>query len=184
MDTRSKVGELLNRGLTVSEVAEVLGLARSTVCYHKRLLGMRMERRFARRFDWERIQAHYDAGHSMRECQKVFGFSKWARHQAVSRGAIVPRARTTPLTELLVADRRRARSHVKGRLLAAGLKENRCERCSISAWLGEPLSLALHHINGDGHDNRLENLQLLCPNCHSQTPNFGVKNWKRRADPS
>jgi 5-methylcytosine-specific restriction endonuclease McrA len=40
--------------------------------------------------------------------------------------------------------------------------------------------MALHHVNGDGADNRLENLVLLCPNCHSQTPNFGVKNWKAR----
>jgi 5-methylcytosine-specific restriction endonuclease McrA len=43
------------------------------------------------------------------------------------------------------------------------------------------LSLALHHVNGNKHDNRLENLALLCPNCHSQTPNFGVKNRARRA---
>jgi 5-methylcytosine-specific restriction endonuclease McrA len=35
-------------------------------------------------------------------------------------------------------------------------------------------------VNGNRHDNRLENLRLLCPNCHSQTPNFGAKNWRRR----
>lgn len=40
--------------------------------------------------------------------------------------------------------------------------------------------MALHHVNGDGLDNRLDNLQILCPNCHSQTPNFGVKNRARR----
>jgi hypothetical protein len=57
-------------------------------------------------------------------------------------------------------------------LISAGLKANRCEVCGIEEWLGAPLSMALHHVNGDGSDNRLENLQMLCPNCHSQTENF------------
>jgi hypothetical protein len=62
-------------------------------------------------------------------------------------------------------------------LVAAGLKEERCEICGIGTWCGRPLAMALHHRNGDGLDNRLENLQLLCPNCHSQTENFsGRKN--------
>jgi Zn finger protein HypA/HybF involved in hydrogenase expression len=64
--------------------------------------------------------------------------------------------------------------------LAEGLKESRCERCGIDSWLGEPLSMALHHINGDGLDNRLENLALLCPNCHAQTPNFSGRNRRIR----
>jgi hypothetical protein len=52
------------------------------------------------------------------------------------------------------------------------LKRNACETCGIDRWRGKPLAMALHHVNGDGLDNRLENLQLLCPNCHSQTANF------------
>lgn len=52
----------------------------------------------------------------------------------------------------------------------------RCEKCGLDEWRGSPLSLALHHVNGDRHDNRLANLQLLCPNCHSQTDNFAGRN--------
>ncbi len=85
-----------------------------------------------------------------------------------------------PIEELLVVGRRTARGHLNMRLIAAGLKENRCELCGLDAWRGEPLSIALHHINGDGLDNRLENLQFLCPNCHSQTDTFGGRNGHRR----
>lgn len=72
------------------------------------------------------------------------------------------------------------RSHLKLRLFDAGLKENRCERCGLSEWLGEPLTMALHHRNGRGKDNRLENLQILCPNCHAQTGNYGGKGVARQ----
>jgi 5-methylcytosine-specific restriction endonuclease McrA len=84
------------------------------------------------------------------------------------------------LEGLLVAERRTNRSHLKRRLLDAGLKENRCERCGIAEWLGRPLNMHLHHINGDGLDNRLENLQMLCGNCHSQTDTYGGRNGHRR----
>ena len=59
-----------------------------------------------------------------------------------------------------------------------GLKENKCEKCGLSEWQGEPLICELHHINGDSTDNRIENLIILCPNCHSQTDNFRSKNRK------
>src|SRR5690242_7121913 len=48
-------------------------------------------------------------------------------------------------------------------------------------WLDQPLALALHHVNGDKCDDRLENLALLCPNCHSQTENFAGRNVVSRA---
>ena len=66
------------------------------------------------------------------------------------------------------------------RLLNDGLKEKKCERCgNKGTWMGSHLSLEVHHINGDHFDNRLENLEILCPNCHSQTENHGSKNRKK-----
>ena len=88
------------------------------------------------------------------------------------------RPQAAPIDAYLVSGRRTSRSHLKRRLIAEGVKENRCERCGIESWLGQPLSMALHHVNGDGRDNRLENLALLCPNCHAQTPNFSGRNRK------
>ena len=47
-----------------------------------------------------------------------------------------------------------------------------CEHCNLDIWQGSPIPLEIHHINGDNTDNRLENLQLLCPNCHALTNNY------------
>ena len=65
---------------------------------------------------------------------------------------------------------------LKNRLLKEGIKECRCERCQRTEWEGKPIPLELHHINGINNDNRLENLQMLCPNCHAQTDNYRGKN--------
>ncbi len=85
-----------------------------------------------------------------------------------------------PMEDLLVIGRQTNRSHLKGRLLREGLKENRCEICGITEWNGKPLSMELHHVNGDGKDNRLENLQVLCGNCHAQTDNWGGRGTGRK----
>ena len=69
---------------------------------------------------------------------------------------------------------------LKNKLLNEGIKEHKCENplCGLTEWQGKPIPLELHHINGDNTDNRLENLQLLCPNCHAQTETYGGKNQK------
>lgn len=84
------------------------------------------------------------------------------------------------LDEILVEDSNYQSSKLKKRLIEAGLKEDRCEECGIgNEWNGKPLTLQVHHINGNHRDNRIENLQILCPNCHSQTENYGSKNIKK-----
>ena len=166
-------------GRSNAEIARVLGISKSTVSFHIGRLGLPKKIKCARRYDWDEVQRYYDEGHSITQCQARFGFARKTFMDAVARGAVVSRPHGMPIETLLVAGRRRNRNHIKGRLLRAGLKQNRCEDCGIAEWRGEPLSLALHHLNGDGNDNRLANLMLLCPNCHSQTENFGGRKVRR-----
>lgn len=67
---------------------------------------------------------------------------------------------------------------LKKRLMAEGLKQHKCECCGITEWNGKPAPIELDHINGNHHDNRLENLRILCPNCHAQTDTYRAKNKK------
>ena len=172
---RARIAELLTRGLGVNEIARALDITPAAVCYHARKLGVPPSAKYAPRQDWPEIQAYYDQGHGVSECQEKFGFSRRSWNKAVERGTIIPRPQAMPLDQLLRAGPTRNRTHIKLRLISSGLKEGRCERCGITEWQERPLAMALHHANGDGRDNRLENLVLLCPNCHSQTSNFARK---------
>lgn len=84
------------------------------------------------------------------------------------------------LAAVLVANSTYANSaSLKRRLLASNLLQYRCYAtgCTLSdSWNDLPLALQLDHVNGVHTDNRLENLRLLCPNCHSQTHTFSGKN--------
>jgi len=67
-------------------------------------------------------------------------------------------------------------THLKNKLLKLKLLVYKCYICNINDWNGKYLVLQLDHINGHKLDNRLNNLRLLCPNCHSQTETFCGKN--------
>ncbi|HEY2159853.1 MAG TPA: helix-turn-helix domain-containing protein [Solirubrobacteraceae bacterium] len=180
-ETRQAVAKLLDKGVSGAEIARRLGISKPTVCFHLRMLGVPPAVEFSKRYDWEAIRDFYDSGHSMTECIAVFGFSRNAWWDAIRRGVISPRPRLEPIESVLKRGKRGSRHHVKLRLIKAGIKERRCEQCGCSEWQGKTLSLELHHINGDGTDNRLDNLELLCPNCHSQTDTWGGRNKGRSA---
>jgi 5-methylcytosine-specific restriction endonuclease McrA len=129
------------------------------------------------RYDWSAVQAYYDAGNSLRVCRQHFGFCIASWHKAVKRGRISPRPLAKPLADLLANSK--ARTNIKKRLMQAGLLENRCLECGLSEWLGERLVIQIDHVNGVRDDYRLENLRMLCPNCHSQADTYG----RRKARP-
>ena len=78
-----------------------------------------------------------------------------------------------PLKDLLVKDCYYSTSKFKKRIFKAELLDNKCSECGLeSEWNEKPIVLEIDHKNGDRYDNRISNLRVLCPNCHSQTPNF------------
>lgn len=67
---------------------------------------------------------------------------------------------------------------LKQKLIRDGLKKPICEQCGNHEWMGKPIPLELHHVDGDHYNNELTNLQLLCPNCHAFTENYRGRNTK------
>lgn len=89
-------------------------------------------------------------------------------------------SRLIPLSKVLVRGRRYNGAGLKKRLVSLGIFAEKCGKCEMGPeWQGEPITLHLDHINGVRDDNRLFNLRLLCPNCHSQTETWGAKRRKR-----
>jgi len=106
-------------------------------------------------------------------------FSHIVLGQNSNKGKKFLHARKKPLAELLVKNSDCSRVYLKYRLLKENVLEYKCGICGLAQWLGRHISLQLDHINGVPNDNRLKNLRLLCPNCHSQTETFGTKRRKK-----
>lgn len=95
------------------------------------------------------------------------------------KGQSTPVTPPLPLSRVLVEDSPVSTSHVRKRLLRHGVKEHRCELCKLTRWRDRAIPLELDHINGVNDDHRLENLRVVCPNCHAQTDTYRARNAKR-----
>ncbi len=85
-----------------------------------------------------------------------------------------------PIEKILVKDNNFQSFKLKKRLFSAKLKPEHCEKCGWAKRSTDGyLPLELDHINGDRHDNRLENLRILCPNCHSLQPTHRGRNMRK-----
>jgi hypothetical protein len=71
------------------------------------------------------------------------------------------------------------RGRLKDRLINEGILERKCNNCKNHLWCSLPIPLELEHKDGNPINNKLDNLELLCPNCHAQTSTYCGKNAKR-----
>lgn len=89
-------------------------------------------------------------------------------------------SRGIPLEEILDGKHPQYQSNkLRQRLLDKGIFEYICAKCNNSEWLGSPIPLELEHKNGDPTNHHLDNLELLCPNCHALTSTYRGKNKLR-----
>ncbi len=102
----------------------------------------------------------------------------WTR-QGHRKGSSVPVVPACAISQLLIRGSDYSNSRLRRRLLAEGYAAHRCSRCQLETWMGEAIPLELDHIDGDRHNNSIDNLRLLCNNCHALTPTYKARNIGR-----
>ena len=98
--------------------------------------------------------------------------------QAHLRGKTNPHAPRRSLESILRRGAFYQSNKLRKRLLREGVLQPVCSSCGGNEWLGGPMPLELDHVDGDKTNNQLDNLRMICPNCHALTPTYRGKNTK------
>lgn len=98
--------------------------------------------------------------------------------QAWNKGTTYESSQYMPFEEYIKSEHVQT-NKVRKKLLKEGIKKHICECCRNTTWNDQPIPLEVHHKDGDKTNNSLENLQLLCPNCHALTDTYRGKNTKK-----
>lgn len=126
-----------------------------------------------------------EAGGNYTQIKKYLNFYKintsHFKGRAWNKGMKMPFSPKIPLKEILVKNSTYQSYKLKARLFRKGIKEARCEICGWAEKSEDGrIPLELDHTNGNSRDNRLKNLRILCPNCHSLQPTHRGRNTKER----
>lgn len=198
-ERRDKILELRSNGLSYRKISEALNCAKSTVafyCNKKRYDPEKEIKKEAAKLEYEKIVCE-----AVAKCQNINQVCKYLGKKATNTNyrvvdSVIKKYNLdtshfcvdytkknihNPYTreEIFVKDSPVCPYKAKLALFKYGLKEWKCEKCGRTEWEGEEIPLQIHHINGNNRDNRLENLQVLCPNCHAQTDTYCGKKKRR-----
>lgn len=89
------------------------------------------------------------------------------------------KSRAMTLEEYLKTSEDVQTNKIRIKLLQEKIKPHQCECCRLTEWMGKPIPLEVHHIDGNRTNNTIENFALLCPNCHSFTDSYRGKNSRK-----
>lgn len=146
--TKEQIQEAVNNSLSMRQLLTILGIANKGGSY---------------KIMYKRLAAYeIDISHFT--------------GQAHNKGKKLPLKR--PIEDYLSNSQPIESFRLKKRLIREGILLYKCSCCNLTEWLGAPIPIELDHINGNSDDNSLENLRLLCPNCHALTETYRGKNKK------
>jgi hypothetical protein len=111
-------------------------------------------------------------------------FDVWDTNQSgkgISKPIVDGDSRKILLSEILEGKHPSYQSNkLRIRLFKENIKKEKCESCGLTEWLGKKISLEVDHMDGNPYNHILDNLKILCPNCHAQTETYRGKNVKNK----
>jgi len=198
--------ELLERmveeGKSVSQIANIVGITETPVRYWLKKYGLKTQGqrgKRVRRWTDAEMKSALESSDTIADALRKLGLSlsngnyltirRFIRRTGVGILHMTGKAHgrsvcpyKIPLEEILVRESTYNRGHLKRRLIAGGILEEKCSICEQGTeWNGILLKMILDHINGVPDDNRIGNLRLLCPNCNSQQKTHCIGSKKMAA---
>lgn len=195
---KEQILKLRKEGKTYSQIKEIVGCSKSTISYHcgnkdiskswkkfkynKEILILAVDKAISFAGILKELNLPINGGKYLTLKKKLIDFNIPHDHllgQAWAKGLSELNSFSEKefYKKVLKLNGTGWSSHkIKLKLYKFKLKTPICEKCNLTDWLGKSISLHLDHINGNNKDNRIENLRILCPNCHSQTETYAGKN--------